>query len=203
MFRPRISPSLSLLTSAINRRWTSSQTIFKRDFPFDIKFGVPPIHSPEALQVHFRLFYGDYYKKAKTFIDVYENNHLSIEDVIRRTALEKENQAGHLALSEVWNHNFFWNSISPNRTPPSDDLATSIRHTFGSFKRFSYLLKSHCLGLFGGGWVWLMYKDGEIYISHTSHTSTPLLKEGKPILALDVYEHAYLHDFAEDREVMN
>jgi Fe-Mn family superoxide dismutase len=180
-------------------RHSSTAPLLSRHFPFNIDKGIYGLYTPQALQLHYQVYYGKTYNEAKKFLDTYGNSDLSLESIILQTSLEQKHYAGHLSVSEMWNHNFFWFCIKA-RHPPSVNFLNSIRNTYGSFKRFSFMLQSYCLGLHGGGWVWLMLDDGAVKITHTSHTSTPLTEKGKPILALDMHEHAYLYDYASDRE---
>jgi Fe-Mn family superoxide dismutase len=94
-----------------------------------------------------------------------------------------------------WNHNFFWDSMSPNGGgEPSGNLAEAIRTTFGSFDAFKDEFSKAGITRFGSGWAWLCVENGKLVICSTANQDNPLMGEGcsgTPILALDVWEHAY------------
>ena len=104
----------------------------------------------------------------------------------------RNNGGGH------WNHTFFWNLLGPAKGgAPSGDLATAIGATFGSFDAFKEKFEAGGIGRFGSGWVWLVVNGGQLSIVSTPNQDNPLMGkalsgvEGKPILGIDVWEHAY------------
>ncbi|MDZ7899513.1 MAG: superoxide dismutase [Arcicella sp.] len=103
----------------------------------------------------------------------------------------RNNGGGH------WNHTFFWSILAPNAGGlPVGTLATAIDSTFGSFDNLKAEFKKAGIGRFGSGWAWLIVKaDGSLAISSTPNQDNPLMDvaeaKGTPILALDVWEHAY------------
>ncbi len=102
----------------------------------------------------------------------------------------RNNGGGH------WNHSFFWELLTPKSTEkPVGKLAEAIEKRFGSFERFKEEFSSAAAGRFGSGWAWLVLRDGELHIGSTANQDNPLMDtidfSGKPILGLDVWEHAY------------
>jgi Fe-Mn family superoxide dismutase len=103
----------------------------------------------------------------------------------------RNNGGGH------WNHTFFWNILAPNAGgAPVGTLATAIDATFGSFDNLKAEFKKAGIGRFGSGWAWLIVKeDGSLAVTSTPNQDNPLMDvaeaKGTPILALDVWEHAY------------
>jgi Fe-Mn family superoxide dismutase len=107
-------------------------------------------------------------------------------DVIRNNA------GGH------YNHSLFWNLMTPKSTKiPTGKLAEAIQTTFGSFENFQKQFVEAATKRFGSGWAWLVVADGKLQITSTANQDNPLMKlpeiklNGKPVLALDVWEHAY------------
>ncbi|HEY9124358.1 MAG TPA: superoxide dismutase [Bacteroidales bacterium] len=96
-----------------------------------------------------------------------------------------------------YNHNLFWKVMSPNGGGvPQGDLADAINKTFGSFDKFKEQLSNAAATRFGSGWAWLVVKaDGSLAVTSTPNQDNPLMDvadvKGKPILGLDVWEHAY------------
>ncbi|MFN3409316.1 MAG: superoxide dismutase [Limisphaerales bacterium] len=113
-----------------------------------------------------------------------------VPDAIRMAV--RNNGGGH------WNHTFFWNILAPNAGgAPTGKLADDIKAAFGSFDEFKAKFEAAGLGRFGSGWAWLCVKeDKSLCICSTPNQDNPLMKgvvdcPGKPILGVDVWEHAY------------
>ena len=102
----------------------------------------------------------------------------------------RNNGGGH------WNHTFFWESLAPNAGGnPTGDLAAAIDAAFGSFDAFKEKFANAGMTRFGSGWAWLIVKDGKLEICSTPNQDNPLMDvaevKGRPILGVDVWEHAY------------
>lgn len=104
----------------------------------------------------------------------------------------RNNGGGH------WNHTFFWKIMAPNAGgTPSGALASAINAAFGSFDEFKAKFEAAGLGRFGSGWAWLLVNGGKLEIASTPNQDNPLMGkaiagcEGRPILGVDVWEHAY------------
>jgi superoxide dismutase, Fe-Mn family len=100
-----------------------------------------------------------------------------------------------------WNHSFFWNCLSPNGGGIPGDLEKKLASDFGSVDKFKEAFKAAAVGQFGSGWAWLVLgKDGRLKVSKTANAGLPLASgEGKALLVLDVWEHAYYIDFRNRR----
>ncbi len=108
-----------------------------------------------------------------------------------RTAV-RNNGGGH------WNHSFFWKIMAPRAGgAPSGKLADDLKAAFGSFADFQAKFEAAGLGRFGSGWAWLVVNHGKLEIVSTANQDNPLMgkavagAEGKPVLGVDVWEHAY------------
>jgi Fe-Mn family superoxide dismutase len=104
----------------------------------------------------------------------------------------RNNGGGH------WNHTFFWKIMAPNAGgAPTGALADAIKAAFGSFDEFKAKFEAAGLGRFGSGWAWLLVNQGKLEIASTPNQDNPLMGkaiagcEGRPILGVDVWEHAY------------
>lgn len=95
--------------------------------------------------------------------------------------------------NQVFNHNIYWESLTPNSGGiPEGQLANKINQSFGSFEDFKAKLSSLAAGQFGSGWAWLsLAVSGDLEISSTSNADNPLMQNKKPLLTIDVWEHAY------------
>ncbi|PKI34249.1 hypothetical protein CRG98_045348 [Punica granatum] len=104
--------------------------------------------------------------------------------------------------AQVWNHNFFWESMEPRGGDmPKLGLLDQIEKDFGSFTNFKEKFVDAALTLFGSGWVWLVLKRQErrLEVVKTSNAINPLVWNDIPIINLDVWEHAYYLDYKNDR----
>ncbi|MEO8589299.1 MAG: superoxide dismutase [Flavobacteriales bacterium] len=96
----------------------------------------------------------------------------------------------------TWNHNFFWQVMGPNGTGmPAGKVADAINAGFGDFEKFKTAFTDAAMKRFGSGWAWLVMQDGKLAIGSTANQDNPLMDvsdlKGTPLLALDVWEHAY------------
>lgn len=111
--------------------------------------------------------------------------------VTAKEAAIRNNGGGH------YNHSLFWTLLSPQKTTPSAKISTAINTAFGSFEAFQTKFNDAAKTQFGSGWAWLIVKkDGKLAVINTPNQDNPLMTElvketGTPILALDVWEHAY------------
>nr|MDQ2995330.1 superoxide dismutase [Pseudomonadota bacterium] len=103
--------------------------------------------------------------------------------------------------AQVWNHTFYWNSLSPNGGgEPADGLLQAINASFGSFAEFKELFSKAAAGQFGSGWAWLTKdKSGNLEVFATSNAGTPMTQGKIALLTCDVWEHAYYIDTRNDR----
>lgn len=93
----------------------------------------------------------------------------------------------------VYNHNVYWETLNPANKPagPVGDIAAAINRDFGSYDAFKEKLTAAGLGRFGSGWAWLIKKAGKLEIVSTANQDSPLSDGFLPLIALDVWEHAY------------
>ncbi len=117
---------------------------------------------------------------------------LSLEEIVKKSSGGIFNNA-----AQVWNHTFYWNSLSPNGGgAPTGGLANAIDRTFGSFDKFKEEFAKCAVTTFGSGWAWLVKNaNGSLELVSTSNAGCPLTAGQTPILTCDVWEHAYYIDF--------
>jgi superoxide dismutase, Fe-Mn family len=123
-------------------------------------------------------------------IDALVTDLASVPDNIRGAV--RNNGGGH------WNHSFFWKTLAPKAGgAPTGKLGDAIKATFGSFADFQAKFEAAGMGRFGSGWAWLVSNGGKLEVVSTANQDNPLMGkaiagvEGKPILGVDVWEHAY------------
>ncbi|HEO3188340.1 TPA: superoxide dismutase [Streptococcus agalactiae] len=115
-----------------------------------------------------------------------------IPEDIRQAVIN--NGGGHL------NHALFWELMSPEETQISQELSEDINATFGSFEDFKAAFTAAATGRFGSGWAWLVVNaEGKLEVLSTANQDTPIMEGKKPILGLDVWEHAYYLNYCNVR----
>ena len=156
-----------------------------------------PTISEETIDYHYGKHHQAYVTNLNNMIDGTDHANASLEDIIRNSEGGVFNNA-----AQVWNHTFYWNSLSPNGGgEPTGALADAISATFGSFDSFKEKFTASAVGNFGSGWTWLVKNGaGELEIVNTSNAGTPITDASiTPLLTVDVWEHAYYVDYRNAR----
>ncbi|MCX5590843.1 superoxide dismutase [Fe] [Alcaligenes endophyticus] len=163
--------------------------------PYDISALEPHI-SKETLEYHYGKHHQAYVTNLNNLVAGTELEHASLEEVVKKSTGGVFNNA-----AQVWNHTFYWNSLSPNGGgQPSGKLAEAINAKWGSFDAFKEAFTKSAIGNFGSGWTWLVKKeDGSLDIVNTSNAGTTLTTTDVALLTCDVWEHAYYIDYRNAR----
>ena len=149
-----------------------------------------------------------YHKHHQTYVDTLNKlvagtryADMKLEDVVRAAVgstadAEKKifNNAG-----QVWNHDFYWLSLSPKSTKPAGRLADAIARDFGGIEELNKQFAQAGKEQFGSGWAWLVSKNGKLAIEKTANAIDPMAKGINCLLTLDVWEHAYYLDYQNER----
>jgi superoxide dismutase, Fe-Mn family len=152
-----------------------------------------PHMSAETFDYHYAKHHQAYVTNLNNLIKGTEFENSSLEDIIKKAAGGIYNNAAQVA-----NHTFFWNCMKPQGGgAPTGALADAINKKWGSLDEFKKAFQTSAVGNFGSGWTWLVKKaDGSLDIVNLGAAGTPLKSgEGKPILTVDVWEHAYYIDY--------
>ena len=155
-----------------------------------------PHMSKSTFEFHHDKHHQKYVDTLNDLIKGTDNEGKSLEDIIKSSEGKLFNQA-----AQVWNHTFFWNSMTPNGGgKPTGAVAESIDRDFGSYDKFAEEFSSVAAGEFGSGWAWLVADDaGKLSVISTHDADTPLAHGKKAIITLDVWEHAYYLDYQNKR----
>ena len=169
-------------------------------------FTLPPLpYAPDALAPHmsketFEYHHGKHHQAYVTnlnnLVPGTEFAGLTLEEIVRKSSGPIFNNA-----AQVWNHTFFWSCMKPGGGgEPQGALAAAIDTKWGSYAAFKEAFTKSAVGNFGSGWTWLVKKaDGSVDIVNTSNAGTPLTTPDKPLLTIDVWEHAYYVDYRNAR----
>lgn len=160
------------------------------------KNALEPHISVETLEYHYGKHHNTYVVNLNNLIKGTEFEGKSLEEIIKTSTGGIFNNA-----AQVWNHTFYWHCLSPKGgNAPTGAVAEAINKAFGSFDAFKEELTKSAIGNFGSGWTWLVKKaDGSLAIVNTSNAATPLTNGDKPLLTVDVWEHAYYIDYRNAR----
>jgi superoxide dismutase, Fe-Mn family len=160
------------------------------------KDSMKSIISEETFDYHYGKHHAAYVTNLNNLIPRTEFENMQLPEIIKKAQGGIFNNA-----AQVWNHTFFWNSMSPNGGgTPVGALSEAINKNFGSFDEFKDKFSKAGATLFGSGWVWLAKNgDGTLEILQLSNAGNPMTMDKKPILTLDVWEHAYYIDYRNAR----
>lgn len=155
-----------------------------------------PVISEETLRYHHDKHYAGYVKKLNELIAGTPFEGQALEDIVMNSDRSIFNNA-----AQVWNHEFFFEQLSPNPAlRPTGALLEAITRQFGSVEAVREAMSEAAVALFGSGWVWLVVDDeGELSILSTRNAGLPMRHGLTPLLALDVWEHAYYIDYRNRR----
>ena len=164
----------------------------KLKYAFD---ALEPSIDKETMEIHYGRHHAGYTKKLNAAVEGTDLEGKNIENILMN--LDKSNSAVRNNGGGFFNHNLFWEVMSPNGGgKPSGDLESAIEEKFGSFEAFKEEFAKAAAGQFGSGWAWLcVHEGGKVEICSTPNQDNPLMPGigcgGTPILGLDVWEHAY------------
>ncbi len=155
-----------------------------------------PHISKETIEFHYGKHHQTYVTNLNNLIKGTEFESASLEEIVKKSSGGIFNNA-----AQIWNHTFYWNSLSPNGGgEPTGALKDAIIKKWGSFDEFKKAFAQTCVGTFGSGWGWLVKTPaGELELVSTSNAATPLTTANKPLLTCDVWEHAYYIDYRNSR----
>jgi Fe-Mn family superoxide dismutase len=161
------------------------------------KSALAPHLSARTLDLHYERHHRAYLRKLARLVAGKPEEGLSLEELVRSATGEVYDNA-----AQVWNHSFFWQSMRPaGGGGPERAVHELLRTHFGSLADFKLRLAEAANGCFGSGWAWLLWDErGRLRIQSTANAENPLRHGCVPLLALDVWEHAYYLDYQSERE---
>lgn len=159
-----------------------------------------PVISANTLSFHYDKHHRGYVNNLNKLIEGTPFSGQSLEQIITATAGHADKVGIFNNAAQVWNHMFYWNSLSPNGggEPPAI-LKQKIEEAFGSVEVFKKEFANAAITQFGSGWAWLVQDGEKLAISKTSNADSPLTRNIRPLLTIDVWEHAYYLDFQNRR----
>jgi Fe-Mn family superoxide dismutase len=159
-----------------------------------------PVISAKTISFHYGKHHKSYVDNLNKLISGTDYSELSLEEIIVGTAGRPERVAIFNNAAQAWNHTFYWNSMTPKgggKLPSA--LKQKIEASFDSVDACKKELASAAVSQFGSGWAWLVLENGLLKVVKTANSENPMTLGMKPLLTIDVWEHAYYLDYQNRR----
>ena len=159
-----------------------------------------PVISAKTIGFHYGKHHKGYVDNLNKLIAGTEYADLPLEKIIMGSAGHTEKAAIFNNAAQIWNHTFYWNSMTPKGGgEPPDALKRKMEASFGSVEACKKELVSAALSQFGSGWAWLVLDGDKLKAVKTANAEVPLTTGLKPVVTVDVWEHAYYLDYQNRR----
>jgi len=160
-----------------------------------------PVISAHTISFHYGKHHKAYVDTLNKLVEGSKFADMKLEKIVQATfkSDDKKEKPIFNNAAQVWNHDFYWRSLSPAQTEPSGKLASAIAASFGSKSELIAQLAEAGKTQFGSGWAWLVGKDGKLEIRKTANAQTPMAEGINCLLTVDVWEHAYYLDYQNAR----
>mgnify|MGYP001301443127 CR=1 FL=1 len=169
------------------------------DLPYS-KEALAPVISAKTLEFHHGKHHKTYVETTNKLIAGTDMENADLETIIKKSVGDQAKTGLFNNSAQVWNHTFFWNCMKPNGGgAPNGPIADKIKEVWGDYKKFAEELKNAGVTQFGSGWAWLVLDGRDLKITKTANADTPVAHNLKPLLTIDVWEHAYYLDYQNRR----
>ena len=167
--------------------------------PWD-EAALDPVISARTMQFHYGKHHKAYVDNLNELVEGTRFAELSLEEVVIQSARDEASKKIFNNAAQAWNHTFFWNALKPGGGgKPKGDIAGRIDTDFGGHEAFKKKFSEAAVDQFGSGWAWLVEQGGKLAIVAMPNAGTPITEGATPLLALDVWEHAYYLDYQNKR----
>jgi Fe-Mn family superoxide dismutase len=159
-----------------------------------------PVISANTIGFHYGKHHKGYVDNLNKLVAGTEFANQALEKIIAGTAGKADQAAIFNNAAQIWNHTFYWRSLKPQGggEPPAA-LKQLIEASFGNLDACKKELATAATTQFGSGWAWLVQDAGKLKVVKTGNAESPLTKGMKPLLTIDVWEHAYYLDYQNRR----
>ncbi|HTY62508.1 MAG TPA: superoxide dismutase [Acidobacteriota bacterium] len=159
-----------------------------------------PVISENTISFHYGKHHQAYVNNINKMIAGTEFEKAALEDIIKKTAGRADQVGIFNNAAQVFNHTFYWNSMKPGGGgEPQGKIANKIKESFGSYQKFVEVFSNAAATQFGSGWAWLVIDGGKLQVVKTANAETPITTSAKPLITIDVWEHAYYLDYQNRR----
>jgi Fe-Mn family superoxide dismutase len=164
------------------------------------KDALAPVISANTLEFHYGKHHKAYVDNLVKLIAGTDLADAELEAIIKKVAGDSAKAGIFNNAAQVWNHTFYWKCLKGGGGgAPAGAVAAKILSTWGSYEKFAEELKNAGVSQFGSGWAWLVLDGGQLKITKTANADTPIAHGQKPLLTIDVWEHAYYLDYQNRR----
>jgi Fe-Mn family superoxide dismutase len=164
------------------------------------KDALAPVISANTLEFHYGKHHKAYVDNLVKLITGTDLADAELETIIKKVAGDSAKAGIFNNAAQVWNHTFYWKCLKRGGGgAPTGAVATKITATWGNYEKFAEELKNAGVTQFGSGWAWLILDGGQLKITKTANADTPIAHGQKPLLTIDVWEHAYYLDYQNRR----
>ena len=169
------------------------------DLPY-AEDALEPYISQRTISFHYGKHHSGYVDKTVKMIAGTKFDGADLVDIIKGSANSPDQAALFNNAAQVFNHTFYWNSMKPGGGgTPGEKVAEKIQESFGSYEKFAESFAQAASTKFGSGWAWLVSDGRALKIVQTSNADTPITENLKPLITIDVWEHAYYLDYQNRR----
>jgi Fe-Mn family superoxide dismutase len=183
----------------MNSTTTTSSPILLPALPYE-QSALQPVISTNTVGFHYGKHHKTYVDTLNKLIAGTEFGDLPLEKIVKATAGKAEHSAIFNNAGQAWNHTFYWRSLkAKGGGEPSAALKSLIESSFGSVEACKKELTNAAVGQFGSGWAWLVQDGEKLKVVKTGNADTPLTQGTRPLLTIDVWEHAYYLDYQNRR----
>jgi Fe-Mn family superoxide dismutase len=183
----------------MNSATLSSKPIALPPLPYG-ENALEPVISAKTLGFHHGKHHKTYVDTLNKLIAGTEFADMPLEKIVKSTAGQAEHSEIFNNAAQAWNHDFYWRSLRPvGGAEPSAELKRLLESAFGSIEACKKEFAEAAVSQFGSGWAWLLQSGGGLKIVKTGNAHTPLTQAAKPLLTVDVWEHAYYLDYQNKR----
>jgi superoxide dismutase, Fe-Mn family len=160
-----------------------------------------PTISANTISFHYHKHHQTYVDTLNKLVEKTKFADMKLEEIVHATVGASNDNEKKIFnnAAQIWNHDFYWRSLTPIQTEPDGELASAIARDFGDVSTLIAGLAEAGKNQFGSGWAWLVSKDGKLKIEKTSNAETPMAKGVNCLLTVDVWEHAYYLDYQNAR----
>lgn len=178
---------------------TTSAPLSQPPLPF-AENALEPVISAKTLSFHYGKHHRTYVETANKLIVGTELADLPLDQIVLATAGKKDRVAIFNNAAQAWNHTFYWQCLKPaGGGEPPQVLKQKMEAAFGSVEACKKELSNSAVGQFGSGWAWLVLAGSDLKVVKTANADTPFTQGMKPLLTIDVWEHAYYLDYQNKR----
>ena len=170
------------------------------ELPYDSK-ALEPHLTANLLSFHHGKHHATYFAKLNPLVEGTDFAKMSLEEVVKKSASDPKHKKIFNNAAQAWNHTFYWHSMKPGGGgKPTGAVADKIESDLGGYDKFKEVFSEKASLHFGSGWAWLVLnKEGKLEVVDTHDADTPVAHGAKPLITIDVWEHAYYIDYQNRR----